>query len=106
MAADCCSVVSVAGTGRLYPVRSPEKLVHWGQQGERHQMPRTPVYSAMSEHLPIGIEVEFTFHQPVGELSRLDRKRADVAGDLLIFLAAPLSEDHLENTVTGFIHSA
>ena len=67
------------------------------EKGERHDVPRTVVDAAVGEHLAVVGELELAANQPVGELARLDRERADVASDLFAVVVEAAPEHHLEH---------
>jgi EAL domain-containing protein (putative c-di-GMP-specific phosphodiesterase class I) len=91
MASESCSGVN-NGTVRLYPRPTVGRSIdgrarvaqasdgRW-QQGERHQMPRTAIDTAMGEDLAVFGELEIALHQAIRELARLDREGAHIAGD-------------------------
>lgn len=101
------------GTARLYPrsrSRDPNGPVvraqrsrgaglgrDWRKKGERHQMPGTLIDATVGENLTIIGELEFCFHQAVGEFAGFHGERADIAGYLLIGVEWPAPKDDFEN---------
>ena len=55
----------------------------------------------MGEDLAELGELQLAANEPIRELPRLDRERADVAGNLLVVFGHALSEDGLEHAVAG-----
>ena len=64
-------------------------------------MPRVLVHATVRKNLFVSVEVELALHEPIGEFSRFDSERADIARQLLAFLLHPAAKDHLEDAVTG-----
>ena len=69
------------------------------QESERDEVPRFFVDATVRENLLVAVEVELTLDQAVGELSRLDGKRTDVAGELVAVFFDAVAEHDFKHTV-------
>lgn len=109
---DCVEISAVRGghvptvPGEICSAGLLRVALHRGKKGERHREPRTTVDATVGEDLPVLGELELTLDQPVGEFSRLDRERTDIASHLLVVLARSAPKDHLEHTRTGILRGA
>lgn len=64
--------------------------------------PGTVVDAAVSNDLPVRGKLQFSLDEPVGELPRFDRERADIARHHFVRFAESASEDDFEHSRSAF----